>query len=373
MHLLTRIFIVFMLLFTSILHASVGKVSLLKGEAFVQRDIIKSALSNNATLEEKDIITTNKDAQIQIIFEDKTVVTLGSESELRIDEYLNDAQQSRVKFKFNQGTFKTITGTIGKMTPGSFKVETKTAAIGIRGTWIKGKIEPDGDTIGCLRGSIFVRSLQNGKIIEVMEGQKTFVGTDKDPSNPTDIGTGDFENGDFAGKEGKKEGTSGDYETFGYWDQKDYRGISGGVNDIIADFVDPNTQATPASYIAGLMIPGGPTYTYTGSVFGSTVISGVSGAIINTGNTITLNANFDSSTFSGSITFNSTQPQAWSHNINGSLTTAGFSGTVQAIMGASGTISGSFYGPTAGSISGSFVAKENYEANIATGTFSATR
>lgn len=374
MSLFIRSCILFLFLLHSALFASVGKVSLLKGDAFVQRDIVKSALKNDAILEEKDIITTDKDAQIQLIFEDKTVVTLGSESELRIDEYLNNAQQSKVKFKFNQGTFKTITGQIGKIAPESFKIETKTAAIGIRGTWIKGKIEPDGDTIGCLRGSIFVQSLNGGRLIEVIEGHKTFVGMDKEPSNPTLIGDDDFKDKGELGKLDRKN-KSGDYALWGYWGGQDYRGIDGEIQDLpLNAFVDPNSQPTPTSYIASLIALAPAPYTYQGSVLGSTMVGASSGAIINNGtNTISLTVEFGMSTIFGSMTFNSTQPQAWTHNISGTLAPTGFSGTVQALMGASGTITGSFYGPTAGSIGGSFTAKENYEANIATGTFSATK
>ena len=72
--------------------------------------------------------------------EDKTVITLGSSSVLDIQEYLNDAQQPKAKFKFNQGTFKSITGEIGKKAPENFNLETKTATIGIRGTIISGQV-----------------------------------------------------------------------------------------------------------------------------------------------------------------------------------------------------------------------------------------
>lgn len=102
------------LLLSSTLLASVGKVSLLKGEASLERNALLSALRNGATLKEKDIIKTSKEAQIQLIFDDKTVITLGSESEFKIEEYLSDASNSKAKFKFNQGVFKTITGSIGK-------------------------------------------------------------------------------------------------------------------------------------------------------------------------------------------------------------------------------------------------------------------
>lgn len=131
-----RFFMLFLCLLGTTVFASIGKISLLKGEAYAQRESQKIALKSGSVLEEKDTIITAKDAQMQIIFEDKTVITLGSESELKIEEYFNDAAKPKAKFKFGEGSFKSITGQIGKTAPENFTLETKTATIGIRGTTI---------------------------------------------------------------------------------------------------------------------------------------------------------------------------------------------------------------------------------------------
>ena len=382
---IVRFLLISVLFLSSSLWASVGKVSLLKGEANVDRNSAKVALQNGSMLEEKDIIKTSKDAQIQLIFEDKTVVTLGSESEFKIEEYLNGATSPKVKFKFNQGSFKTITGKIGKAAPENVTLETKTATIGIRGTWIRGKIDADSDTIGCLRGKIFVRSLRGGRVIEVIEGRKTFVGLDKDPTDPTLIGEGDFDDRDFRENARNKEKDAGDYDSFGYWDNNGYQRVDSDINErpLFGGFIDPNSQVTPTSYIATLIAQGTATYIYEGTVSGTTTITpmgpmpvSVPGAIINNANNfILIAADFGSSTINGTIKFDSTQPQAWgnNNNITGTLTTSGFTGTIAAMMGASGSITGSFYGPNAESAKGTFVFKENYEADIATGTFTAPK
>lgn len=127
--LLVRIVCIIGLLFGSTLWASVGKVALLKGEAVAERNAQTITLQNGTLIEEKDAIKTAKEAQVQLLFEDKTVITLGSESEFKIEEYLNDTQNPKAKFKFNQGSFKTITGQIGKTAPQNFTMETKTATI----------------------------------------------------------------------------------------------------------------------------------------------------------------------------------------------------------------------------------------------------
>lgn len=179
---------------SSTLWASVGKVALLKGEAVAERNAQTITLQNGSLVEDKDAIKTGKDAQVQLLFEDKTVITLGSESEFKIEEYLNDATNPKAKFKFNQGTFKTITGQIGKTAPDNFKLETKTATIGIRGTIVKGSTGDKGDVIACLRGLITVMSRHTGAVVEVPAGQFTTIQSNTSPSTPQETKPGTTDN-----------------------------------------------------------------------------------------------------------------------------------------------------------------------------------
>ncbi len=387
MHLLRLLLLVTFFL-SSTLWANVAKVSLLKGEAFVQRDTQKIALNNGNTLNEKDIVSTAKEAQIQLIFQDKTVVTLGSESEFKIEEYLSDTANPKAKFKFNQGSFKTITGHIGKAAPESFILETKTATIGIRGTWVKGKIEPDGDTIGCLRGTIFVRSLRGGRIVDVGEGFKTFVGIDKEPTDPAGIGQGDFDDrGDQAerrGRRGSGEGStegdlaSNDYESWGYWDQRDYRGVTDDVNDLPlndllleGELVNPANAFTPTSVITALA-DSLQIFQYEGNVVGS--VTG--GTIIdNANNLVQLEVDFGSSTiYDALVKFETTNNQTWYASMPtpaGTLTPS--TSSFQVNLSESGTniqLNGNFYGSGAESVSGTMTGSG---PGVATGTFSAIK
>ncbi|WP_263832462.1 FecR domain-containing protein [Sulfurospirillum oryzae] len=174
---------IFMCLFLATqVWASIGKVSLLKGEAIANRNNQTISLANGTTLEEHDIITTRANSQIQLTFEDKTVITLGSESVLDIKEYLNDAQDPKAKFKFSQGTFKSITGQIGKKAPENFNLETKTATIGIRGTTVVGQIGQGEapDIIGCSSGRIVVSNA--GATVAVNAGFQTTVSKTQAPT-----------------------------------------------------------------------------------------------------------------------------------------------------------------------------------------------
>lgn len=179
-----RLGILMCLLFTTQVWASIGKVSLLKGEASASRNNQAVALSNGVALEEHDIITTHANSQIQLTFEDKTVITLGSESILDIKEYLNDAQEPKAKFKFSQGTFKSITGQMGKKAPENFNLETRTATIGIRGTTVVGEVGQgeSPDTIGCSSGRIVVSNTSGS--VTLNAGFQTTVSKTQSPTPP---------------------------------------------------------------------------------------------------------------------------------------------------------------------------------------------
>lgn len=179
--------IVMCLLLSTQIWASIGKVSLLKGKATANRNNQSIVLMNGTDIEKNDFIKTHANSQIQLTFEDKTIITLGSESILDIQDYLNDANNPKAKFKFNQGTFKTITGQIGKKAPENFNLETKTATIGIRGTTVVGSIgEGDSpDIIGCSSGRIAV-SNENGSVI-INAGFQTTVSKTQSPTPPATL------------------------------------------------------------------------------------------------------------------------------------------------------------------------------------------
>jgi hypothetical protein len=163
-------------------------------------------LYNGSALEKNDAVQTRANSRLQMTFEDKTVITLGSDSAFSIQEYLNDAQTPKAKFKFNQGTFKSITGHIGKQAPQNFILETKTATIGIRGTTVIGRIGigNNPDTIGCLTGAIVVSNAQG--IVTITAGTLTTVGIWTQPTPPAAIDPIQFQGflGDVMGMGGSQ-------------------------------------------------------------------------------------------------------------------------------------------------------------------------
>lgn len=155
--------------------AFVGRIAAVNGDVSIHRaDKIQKAVSN-FKLEEKDFIKSTLGSTVQLIFNDNTIVTVGSDTVLKIDEYLFEDKNSKARFKAESGTFKIITGKIAKVAPQKFKVDTKMAAVGIRGTIFVGRVDLDGNlTVACLNGAIEVTPFIEGfssKIVK--EGEIT--------------------------------------------------------------------------------------------------------------------------------------------------------------------------------------------------------
>jgi hypothetical protein len=147
--------ITMLLLAATISFASIGKISAMNGDISISRDSKVVKASAGTTLEQKDVIKSSKGSTAQIVFNDNTIITVGSATTFKVEEYLFDEKNPNVKFKVEEGSFKAITGRIGKIAPDKFKLETKTATIGIRGTAFVGSVDAKGNLrVACTKGAI---------------------------------------------------------------------------------------------------------------------------------------------------------------------------------------------------------------------------
>lgn len=140
---------------STLIFASIGKVTSFKGSVDIIRDNQKILVKRNIPVETNDIISTKKDSNAIIIFDDGTIITIGKDSTLDIKEYVYDSNNttvSRTELHFLKGAFKSVTGRIGKINPNKFTLKTKTAQIGIRGTVTLGNQE----IVACTKGAISV-------------------------------------------------------------------------------------------------------------------------------------------------------------------------------------------------------------------------
>ncbi len=174
--------IIFILLFISnfLLANNVGKIVSFNGEASILRENQTILVDKNSVFQKNDTLNTKENTKLQILFLDDTIISVGQNSTLKINDYLFEEKDSKAEFTMVKGVFRTITGKIGKIAPENFKLETKSASIGIRGTQIITAIEDNNEKIFCTEGQIEIKNnetkdsviVNKGEFVSYKEGNK---------------------------------------------------------------------------------------------------------------------------------------------------------------------------------------------------------
>jgi hypothetical protein len=115
-----------------------GMVKSVKGDVSVIRgDGKQEALKVGDKIYEKDTIKTSAKSAMGLIFNDNTLVSVGQNSEFKINEYLFEPSEKKVAFRSEvvKGSIACMTGLISKINPDAMKLKAKTATMGIRGTY----------------------------------------------------------------------------------------------------------------------------------------------------------------------------------------------------------------------------------------------
>lgn len=138
-----------------------GHVTRIKGEATAANAGQRRALEQGAAVLVGDLVTTGQPARLELTMIDGGKVTLGDDSELRIDAYVYDpkAKAGGGALALTRGVFRATTGGLGKLAGEPFRVETPVATIGIRGTDFWGEQRTDKLLIALLGGkAVFVEN-----------------------------------------------------------------------------------------------------------------------------------------------------------------------------------------------------------------------
>lgn len=149
------------LLLSSSLFANIAKVVALKGEASIIREGKILPLTTSSKIYKHDEINTNNNTKVQLLFVDNTIISIGKNSSFQVFNYVYDEKNKKYEASFSmaKGTFRTITGNIGKIAPKKFNLKTKAASIGIRGTQIVLNITAQKEDIFCTEGKILVQNI----------------------------------------------------------------------------------------------------------------------------------------------------------------------------------------------------------------------
>lgn len=92
-----------------------------------------------------DTLKTGENGAMGIIFKDNTVMSLGNNSEITVDEYLYAPSHEQLSLvaSVTKGTLHYISGVIAKLKPEAVSIKTNLATIGVRGTRFVVKVDED--------------------------------------------------------------------------------------------------------------------------------------------------------------------------------------------------------------------------------------
>lgn len=125
----------------------VGQITEIIGEVTIIRaDGTKVTAVVGTPVYQGDIVETVADGAANILFADNTTFSISEDARLSVDQftYSGEDQSGSSFFSMLKGMFVYTSGMIGKNDPGNVNIETPVGSIGIRGTVVAGKIDPDG-------------------------------------------------------------------------------------------------------------------------------------------------------------------------------------------------------------------------------------
>jgi hypothetical protein len=114
----------------------IGSLRNVTGDAQIIRQGQSLPAQSNQQLLLSDVLRTGPDGSLGVILRDDTVLSLGANSELTLEEFEFSPVDDKLGLvaRMTRGTAAFLTGKIGQMRPEAVRVETPAATIATRGT-----------------------------------------------------------------------------------------------------------------------------------------------------------------------------------------------------------------------------------------------
>ena len=122
-----------------------GRIKVSTGSAFIVRDGAQIPAPVGQIVFEADGLRTGGDGKIGVTLNDDTRLSLGPNSELKLDRFMYTPADSGfgLVLKFVRGAATYVSGRIAKLSPDSVRLETPAAIIGVRGTTLAINVLPE--------------------------------------------------------------------------------------------------------------------------------------------------------------------------------------------------------------------------------------
>jgi hypothetical protein len=115
---------------------AIGHIRNIDGAASIMRDGSVVLGTAGAPLYRDDLIRTGTPGAVGIVLTDDTTVSLGSGSELSLNDYAFEPKEGKfaLVMRMIKGTFSFVSGQIVKLAPSAAQLRTPDATIAVRGT-----------------------------------------------------------------------------------------------------------------------------------------------------------------------------------------------------------------------------------------------
>jgi hypothetical protein len=124
---------------------AIGYIKNTSGEAAIERNGERAPAAAGQPLYRKDVLVTGADGTLGATLKDSSLLSLGPGSRLALETYLFEPDRKAYSFisRITSGTLQYVSGLISKLSPGSVKIETPVATLGLRGTRLLVKVDGD--------------------------------------------------------------------------------------------------------------------------------------------------------------------------------------------------------------------------------------
>jgi len=118
--------------------AAAGRIKIASGAVFIVRGNNTTPAQAGQAVYEADTLRTGADGKLGITLKDDTRLSLGPNSEIRLDRFAFAPADGRLAFvlKVVKGVAGYVSGQIAKIAPDAVRLETPSAIVGVRGTTV---------------------------------------------------------------------------------------------------------------------------------------------------------------------------------------------------------------------------------------------
>jgi len=121
-----------------------GHVKIVSGSAFIVRQNATVPARAGEPVFATDALRTGVDGTVGVTLNDDTRLSLGSNSEVRLERYVYAPGEGAfgMALNFVRGVAAYVSGRMAKLAPDSIHLETPAAIVGVRGTTVAVRVEP---------------------------------------------------------------------------------------------------------------------------------------------------------------------------------------------------------------------------------------